>query len=108
MDNTFLLVVFFFFSSRRRHTIWLAVTGVQTCALPISSRACFTATRRSRPTSLCPPTTRSIAGHPPGPAASLAPVRGPCHDLGRRPHERSDDGSSHLCRPRRRGRSGGS
>src|SRR5213593_3823303 len=25
----------FFFSSRRRHTIWLAVTGVQTCALPI-------------------------------------------------------------------------
>src|SRR6187402_2775290 len=27
---------FFFFSSRRRHTRWLAVTGVQTCALPIS------------------------------------------------------------------------
>src|SRR5213593_2569654 len=26
---------FFFFSSRRRHTRWLAVTGVQTCALPI-------------------------------------------------------------------------
>src|SRR5213593_2600537 len=26
----------FFFSSRRRHTRWLAVTGVQTCALPIS------------------------------------------------------------------------
>src|SRR5213593_4883966 len=25
----------FFFSSRRRHTRWLAVTGVQTCALPI-------------------------------------------------------------------------
>src|SRR6187402_3113645 len=28
--------VVFFFSSRRRHTRWLAVTGVQTCALPIS------------------------------------------------------------------------
>src|SRR5881397_2379641 len=28
-------VAFFFFSSRRRHTRWLNVTGVQTCALPI-------------------------------------------------------------------------
>src|SRR6184192_4668974 len=27
---------FFFFSSRRRHTICRLVTGVQTCALPIS------------------------------------------------------------------------
>src|SRR5881397_2625119 len=27
--------LFFFFSSRRRHTRWLNVTGVQTCALPI-------------------------------------------------------------------------
>src|SRR5213076_168273 len=29
-------IFFFFFSSRRRHTRWLVVTGVQTCALPIS------------------------------------------------------------------------
>src|SRR3546814_7621426 len=29
--------VFFFFSSRRRHTRCALVTGVQTCALPISS-----------------------------------------------------------------------
>src|SRR3546814_2946932 len=29
-------VVVFFFSSRRRHTICALVTGVQTCALPIS------------------------------------------------------------------------
>src|SRR5213076_3481634 len=29
------LVCVFFFSSRRRHTRWLVVTGVQTCALPI-------------------------------------------------------------------------
>src|SRR3546814_701504 len=29
-------VHFFFFSSRRRHTICALVTGVQTCALPIS------------------------------------------------------------------------
>src|SRR3546814_2894167 len=30
--------VFFFFSSRRRHTRCALVTGVQTCALPISIR----------------------------------------------------------------------
>src|SRR3546814_2636860 len=30
------LVAFFFFSSRRRHTRCALVTGVQTCALPIS------------------------------------------------------------------------
>src|SRR3546814_5411689 len=32
-------VVFFFFSSRRRHTRCALVTGVQTCALPISFAA---------------------------------------------------------------------
>src|SRR3546814_6451563 len=31
------LVVIFFFSSRRRHTRCALVTGVQTCALPIST-----------------------------------------------------------------------
>src|SRR3546814_2939055 len=31
-------VLFFFFSSRRRHTSCALVTGVQTCALPISVR----------------------------------------------------------------------
>src|SRR3546814_3553967 len=31
-----LLFLFFFFSSRRRHTRCALVTGVQTCALPIS------------------------------------------------------------------------
>src|SRR3546814_1159808 len=35
----------FFFSSRRRHTRCALVTGVQTCALPISNRR---ALRRSR------------------------------------------------------------
>ena len=29
---------FFFFSSRRRHTRYISVTGVQTCALPIYER----------------------------------------------------------------------
>src|SRR3546814_7924000 len=32
----FTFVIFFFFSSRRRHTRCALVTGVQTCALPIS------------------------------------------------------------------------
>src|SRR3546814_6036610 len=32
----FVVVSFFFFSSRRRHTRCALVTGVQTCALPIS------------------------------------------------------------------------
>ena len=31
-----MFVFFFFFSSRRRHTRYISVTGVQTCALPIS------------------------------------------------------------------------
>ena len=32
---------FFFFSSRRRHTRYISVTGVQTCALPISKDWCL-------------------------------------------------------------------
>src|SRR3546814_2429599 len=32
----FFVLLFFFFSSRRRHTRCALVTGVQTCALPIS------------------------------------------------------------------------
>src|SRR3546814_2702457 len=32
------MLVFFFFSSRRRHTRCALVTGVQTCALPISAK----------------------------------------------------------------------
>src|SRR5881409_115025 len=36
------LVFFFFFSSRRRHTRCETVTGVQTCALPISSPRALT------------------------------------------------------------------
>ena len=41
---------FFFFSSRRRHTRYISVTGVQTCALPISSKNCIAAqgTMRNR------------------------------------------------------------
>src|SRR3546814_3045423 len=38
-----LRLVFFFFSSRRRHTRCALVTGVQTCALPISREAILAA-----------------------------------------------------------------
>src|SRR3546814_6477990 len=38
----FMSVILFFFSSRRRHTRCALVTGVQTCALPISA-VCFDA-----------------------------------------------------------------
>src|SRR3546814_4196935 len=34
--SSHLYLIFFFFSSRRRHTRCALVTGVQTCALPIS------------------------------------------------------------------------
>src|SRR3546814_5232590 len=34
--SMFCILYFFFFSSRRRHTRCALVTGVQTCALPIS------------------------------------------------------------------------
>src|SRR3546814_5318464 len=40
-----IFLFFFFFSSRRRHTRCALVTGVQTCALPISG----VPTRRSTP-----------------------------------------------------------
>src|SRR3546814_10206723 len=37
----FFVFFFFFFSSRRRHTRCALVTGVQTCALPISRWTCI-------------------------------------------------------------------
>ena len=42
IHSIFLLCIcFFFFSSRRRHTRYISVTGVQTCALPISFTKSF-------------------------------------------------------------------
>src|SRR3546814_1457121 len=41
--------LFFFFSSRRRHTRCALVTGVQTCALPISRTSAMAANRRRAP-----------------------------------------------------------
>src|SRR3546814_2725387 len=70
----FILLYVFFFSSRRRHTRCALVTGVQTCALPISSaqpvadhgRAGIGAVGRLRPDELCaecaPGGSRAAAG----------------------------------------------
>src|SRR3546814_14666206 len=48
--SRFLRYFVFFFSSRRRHTRCALVTGVQTCALPISS---YPTTSRSPSTPRC-------------------------------------------------------
>src|SRR3546814_20227840 len=50
-----MLICIFFFSSRRRHTRCALVTGVQTCALPISLGAAKSGTMRA-------PAPRSMAG----------------------------------------------
>src|SRR3546814_9335143 len=57
----YVLVVYFVFSSRRRHTRCALVTGVQTCALPILSRA----EPRSMQSSLSRCVTSSTVAHPP-------------------------------------------
>src|SRR3546814_1562049 len=44
-----MFLCFFFFSSRRRHTRCALVTGVQTCALPISDIAIMLARPRAGP-----------------------------------------------------------
>src|SRR3546814_7172075 len=45
LTSVYDIVLYFFFSSRRRHTRCALVTGVQTCALPISALRAF----RNRP-----------------------------------------------------------
>src|SRR3546814_4007013 len=48
----------FFFSSRRRHTRCAVVTGVQTCALPISNCECPITGARNQPGTLAPSTVQ--------------------------------------------------
>src|SRR3546814_2976081 len=51
------VLLFCFFSSRRRHTIGALVTGVQTCALPISGNG----PRWAGPVQTAPPTPKATA-----------------------------------------------
>src|SRR3546814_7224706 len=69
--------VFFFFSSRRRHTRCALVTGVQTCALPISRHP-----RRGR-------TERRCRGSPRWPSSRARLV--PWIDRGRPRIRRSEE-----------------
>src|SRR5881397_758297 len=88
MSKINLFISFFFFSSRRRHTRWLNVTGVQTCALPISGHLCLgrrphqlperahvrTRRRGSSRAVLAPCASPARQGHPPLPLRLLAGV----------------------------------
>src|SRR3546814_2967434 len=85
----------FFFSSRRRHTRCALVTGVQTCALPIS-RKCNT----PLPLTLCPPPSPCVSfkiparHHPPSPNSVRLPTAHSDSSLSRR--NEHDDRSSQL------------
>src|SRR3546814_18752808 len=77
---------YFFFSSRRRHTRCALVTGVQTCALPISAR------RGSAPAPQC----RRQSPPPPLPPAAR-PARETSPSRQRRSQPRYSPGGG--CRP---------
>src|SRR3546814_6923958 len=65
----FVCLCFFFFSSRRRHTRCALVTGVQTCALPISPRRlcqCRRTDRRAAESRAVRDIGRSLSGVPSG------------------------------------------
>src|SRR6056297_3761599 len=61
------LVCSFFFSSRRRHTRFSGVTGVQTCALPISVEQA--AEKHQQHGDQCE--DHGCSGEPPGPSAEF-------------------------------------
>src|SRR3546814_1772153 len=101
----------FFFSSRRRHTICALVTGVQTCALPISLTRCQTpdclaSTRRRAMTD--PISANTSGAHnccagkhrePQGPTTAKDPVCGMMVDPGATAHHASHgDQEFHFCR----------
>src|SRR3546814_4157775 len=75
------IFLFFFFSSRRRHTRCALVTGVQTCALPISvpRRNRRHAARSANPLAA----GAAIGPHPP-----CRRTRGDCHRRAYRSEER--------------------
>src|SRR3546814_3758057 len=68
IGSVLLVCFFFFFSSRRRHTRCALVTGVQTCALPISVERAVTVVANVHGLSLAPLSHRKPAhvGHPRG------------------------------------------
>src|SRR3546814_5510441 len=71
----------FFFSSRRRHTRCALMTGVQTCALPISRRSftssCFSSFEQRNVVRNWVATPASAAGPPLSPAQAAAAATPP-------------------------------
>src|SRR3546814_15230526 len=65
------VLVVLFFSSRRRHTRCALVTGVQTCALPISTKLSCSRPKRERPTIR----RRASHGRRPGSSSPKPPSR---------------------------------
>src|SRR3546814_19841004 len=106
----FCIIYYFFFSSRRRHTRCALVTGVQTCALPISGeipafagmtdegRRCF---------SLSPKRETTRSGGPPRVASSLAAPEGGGGRLRCRARRRRLRGRCRRSEERRIGEEGG-
>src|SRR3546814_19566900 len=85
-----LFLLFFFFSSRRRHTRCALVTGVQTCALPISAACCSSRARSSGSGRAC----QSMGIPPvPGQGTGLIPVERSSHSS-RAPPKRARDRKS--------------
>src|SRR3546814_1831209 len=82
---------FFFFSSRRRHTRCALVTGVQTCALPISHYPRLVPRQRRIPVRT-PPTTPPSARSPLSHSLVYAhyPYVSPSCSLGRCPPRKID------------------
>src|SRR3546814_1128225 len=76
----FCFIVCFFFSSRRRHTRCALVTGVQTCALPISTiRSAARAISHPPPERECAE-GREIPGRPGGEGALSEIGRASCRE----------------------------
>src|SRR3546814_14534283 len=97
-------LIFFFFSSRRRHTRCALVTGVQTCALPISwaDRACHGPVAAiSTLERGVGPGTRGAVGQRLGAARMSRPAADFCPDHPDRRDRRLFD----VCLPARRPRS---
>src|SRR3546814_1698626 len=89
-----LYYVGFFFSSRRRHTICALVTGVQTCALPISALRRSAEMRRL----LFPVTLNVFQGPWPDLSAGTTSNEGQGH--GRSEERRVGKGCVRTCRSR--------
>src|SRR3546814_9425779 len=87
--------LFFFFSSRRRHTRCALVTGVQTCALPISylQPARWNGTRGAG-TDAAPRTLLGARPTPPGATGKGGEFQSPVSAL----RGGADPSRSHACR----------